>query len=525
MLFDRLAPLLFILSFSLLLSACAGSSNTPENRTPYELVVYNVENLFDADGEAVFDDYQPFDEDGNALYTPAHVLTKIEKTADIMRRYQDGRGPDVIMFVEIESDFTPLPGGRLRDPQEFLQRYSDTTLDDMLNEGFSSEIADLPSELLLLKGMYDAGLRGYDLTVAYDRDENLRPRHVQKNVIFSRLPIMHERTRAHPVENARPILETWIDADGYEMVLFNNHWKSGASDAETERTRVQNAEVLRARLDELQAENPQVDVVLGGDFNSDYNQSYRYEYMDVTAVNDVLLSVGDEQMVRNGGAREVYNLWYEHPIDKRGSDMYRGYWGTLMQLMIGSGMYDAHGVQYVDNSFDVGRFPGVNVYELSGAPRRWYSFENGGGYSDHLPISMEFTITERDNDEEYITLENPGVNDDEQWEPIPVEYEMPEPSQLVMPSEYEGTGSIRRADYFDELFYIESEIDRNYQVEVNGESYGLYSPSFNIRERFSDAAGSGEVIRFVGRLGTFRGNWQFVIGHESHVSPEGFSEN
>lgn len=205
--------------------------------------------------------------------------------------------------------------------------------------------------------------------------------------------------------------------------------------------------------------------------------------------------------------------------------MYRGYWGTLMQIMIGSGMYDAHGVQYVDNSFDVGRFPGVNVYELSGAPRRWYSFENGGGYSDHLPISMEFTVTEQDNDEEYITLENPGVNDDEQWEPIPVEYEMPEPSQLVMPSEYKDTGSIRQSDYFDELFYIESEIDRNYQVEVNGESYGLYSPSFNIRERFSDAAGSGEVIRFVGRLGTFRGSWQFVIGHESHVSPEGFSEN
>lgn len=526
MMSSRPLVLLVLIALSASLNACVGTAGSPEAESPpppYELVVYNVENLFDADGEAVFDDYKPFDAEGNVRYTPAQVHTKIEKTADIMQRYQNGQGPHIIMFAEIESDFTPLPEATRRDPQAFLQRYADTTLEAMLGDDFNEEIADLPSELLLLKGMDDAGMKGYDVTVAYDRDEQLRPRHVHKNVIFSRLPVLHEKTRSHPVENARPILETWIDVNGHELVLFNNHWKSGASNADIEPTRVQNASVLRARLDALQEANPQVDVVLGGDFNSDYNQSYRYEYMQETAVNDVLRSVGDEQLVAGGGAREVYNLWYEHPIDRRGSDVYRGYWGTLMQLMIGSGLYDYDGIQYVDNSFEVGRFPGENVYEISGAPRRWFAFENGGGYSDHLPISMKFTLATGDGAGESIPLDNPGVNDDAQWEPIPVVYAMPQPDQVIMPQAYAGGESIRQGEYFDELFYVDSEIDRNYRVQVNGESYSLYSPTFNTRERFADVAGSGVPVRFIGRLGTYRGSWQFVIGDEKHVNPDGFA--
>lgn len=485
---------------------------------PYKLVVYNVENLFDADGYAVFSDYQPFDEEGNPMYSPEHVLTKVQNATRLMARYNDGEGPDVLVLSEMESDFTPLPRGAVWDTATFLEKYDHLTIEDMLGAQIDEEIRDLPSELLLLKAFKDFGLTGYDVAVAYARDENRRPTHVQKNVIFSRLPIQHEGTRSHPILDARPILEVWLDVDGHDLAVFANHWKSRASDAEVEKIRVQNAEVLKARLDELRADNPSVDFILGGDFNSDYNQSHRYDYMEVTAVNDVLKSTGDERRVKQGDTDKIYNLWYEHDISKRGSDTFRGYWGTLMQIMISPGMYDYNGIQYVDNSFDVGRFEGKNIYNNSGAPRRWHDFKTGGGYSDHLPISMKFTVTEKNNPEKKITLENPGFVDDEYWSPIPVTYHKPDKADVIMPDEY-GDESIRTIEFYDELLWIETTITGNYTVIVNGEEYGLWSPTFQIRSELSSYAGSDEPVGFIGRLGTFRGNWQFVIEDFSYVNP------
>jgi endonuclease/exonuclease/phosphatase family metal-dependent hydrolase len=481
------------------LSACS-SDDTSDDRT-WQLVVYNVENLFDADGVAVFNDYQP------QVYTSRHLFTKIDNMARLMTRYNNGAGPDILVLSELESDHTQPEAGNNYDIGAFLQRYQHTTLLSMLTDGFTDAIADYPSELLLLKGLYDRGITDYDLTVAYAPLENGRPTHVQKNVIMSRLPIMHEKTRSHVTEGARPILETWIDVEGYPLVVFANHWRSRASDAQIERIRVQNASVLRQRLDELMAENPRIDFVLGGDFNSDYNQSFRYPYMETTAVNDVLMSTGNELAVAAGHPQKVYNLWHEIPVDQRGSDIFRGYWGTLMQIMIGPGLYDFHGIQYVDNSFEVDRFIGKNVYPTTLTPIRWNSFGQGRGYSDHLPISMRFRVV-HDNDTSRIKeLVNPGFTDNELWSPIPVTARMPEEGEYFVSAQIEG--SLRTPEYFDALFLVEGVLDDRFRVAVNGEVYDLYAPGFVVREALEGK--EGQETRFFGRLNLFRGTWQFVI--------------
>ena len=84
------------------------------------------------------------------------------------------------------------------------------------------------------------------------------------------------------------ILETEIEIDGARVYVFNNHWKSGAGTTSMERIRVQNAEVLRDRLDVIFAEDPLADVIIGGDLNSQYNQKLRYPKMPRTGVDDVL---------------------------------------------------------------------------------------------------------------------------------------------------------------------------------------------------------------------------------------------
>lgn len=472
----------------------------------YTLVVYNVENLFDADGQAEFDDYKP------EFYTPHHVLTKVTNMVDLMLEYNEGRGPDVLVLSEVESDQTQPVTGNDYDTVAFLDEYSTVTLSYMLTEGFNDQIADLPSELLLLKGFFDAGIADYNVQVAYVPLEDGRPTHTQKNVILSRLPIQKELTKSHPLLDARPILEVWLDVHGNDLVVFANHWKSRASDAEIEQTRVQNAAVLRHRLNQIMTVNPMVDFVLGGDFNSDYNQSHRYPYMSVTGVNDILKSVGDESMVAYGATDAVYNLWYEHPIDRRGSDVFRGFWGTLMQIMISPGMYDQSGVSYVDNSFEVLRIPGKNVYETSGAPIRWSAVQNGYGLSDHLPISMRFTASAPSEVGDKIYLMNPSKNDDELWTSIPVVSNIPEKGQYFVSTEI--TEPIRTMNYFDKMLLVTGTISSRGKVLVNNEIYDVYSPVFDARQVFSQ---TDKEVKFFGRLGQFRGNWQFVIDSEEYV--------
>lgn len=62
-------------------------------------------------------------------------------------------------------------------------------------------------------------------------------------------------------------------------------------------------------------------------------------------------------------------------------------------------------------------------------------------------------------------------------------------------------------------------VDNSFKVGRFEGTYGLYSPTFNVNDEFSDIAGTGQKLSFVGRLGTFRGEWQFVIEDISCVNP------
>src|SRR5690606_3567636 len=114
---------------------------------PFTVVVYNVENLFDADGEAAYEDYQP------AFYRPAHVLTKITHIARVLQQYEEGRGPDLVLLQEIEIDRT-----RSASPpsaERVLRTYAGTRLDALLGPELSAEVRDWPAEVLLVKGLAD----------------------------------------------------------------------------------------------------------------------------------------------------------------------------------------------------------------------------------------------------------------------------------------------------------------------------------------------------------------------------------
>jgi hypothetical protein len=144
-------------------SACTAQKKSSE-RTTFTVVTYNVENLFDVDGVAMFDDYQQdgeSDGDDPFGYSRAKFLTKLQNIAAVLKTVNEGDGPEVVLFQELEADFTP--GNSVEDPIAFVAQYADASIADMLTVGWSDQYAGVPSVAWLLKALSDAGLTGYDV--------------------------------------------------------------------------------------------------------------------------------------------------------------------------------------------------------------------------------------------------------------------------------------------------------------------------------------------------------------------------
>lgn len=478
----------------------------------FTLMVYNVENLFDVDGVAVFNDYQPATEDNPDGYTPAMFLTKLRAIADTLALAGEGRGPEIVLFQEIEADQTPERWHG--DLPRFLADYQDDTVEELLLDRLTEDLRGVPAEVWLYKKLADRGMHEYFVDVAeYNFDPEGRPiAHV--NVIFSKFPIIERRT--HHFEGERGIQEVLVDVDGNPLYLFNNHWKAGAGNATLEEIRRGQARVLRQRLDEIFTDNPLADVIVAGDFNSLYNQSTIYPEMGETAVNDILEARGDLSDLGEPGGPLLYNLWFEVPPEERGSEVFRGLWGTLMQILIPRGLLEGGGIQYVDQSFEVLVEPGFNADPVTGVPLEWVQLDEGGGVSDHLPLVARFRVA-TDKDAE---IQGRRVDHDPKssTQRRPVDFASADASRAYDAS---GISELRRAANYGRTFVVEGEVvttGRPFEVAVHDETYVIWSFDESLREALNAQFTEGDIIRFAGVLNQYRGVWQFVIHDGSWVA-------
>ena len=489
------------------LALAAAASNLVAR--PFSLVAYNVENLHDLDGVAVYEDYQP------DAWGSEHLRVKLANIVAVLARVNKGAGPDIVAFNEIELDQTPGSTVKDGDYAGWLASVADTTAAALLaRDPLPPELAGLPAEAWLLKACADAGLTGYHVAVTDERPskhEDGRGAAV-RNVLFSRFPPTAVRT--HPLASARGILEAGLDVDGHPLTVLVNHWKSGAGDAATEQARRDNAKVLRARLDEILKDDPNADVIIAGDLNSHYNQKQRYRQMRTTGINDVLGSQGNELALR-GKDRDLYNLWFELPSDQRGSDTYQGEWGTLMHLIVSRGLYDQNGVQYEDGSFAVMKFAGLNANGL-GLPNRWSRGKAPGGFSDHFPVFARFRTVDTNDRGKWMPLVRPSETDTGPSAALPVDTSPVDLfSNAVKFAGLPADADIRDGSYTGRVFLVEAPCHVNdkghVKVLLNGLEYDVYSHRKEVRDEMRERARAKSPVRFYGELGQYRGTWQFVL--------------
>lgn len=493
------AQLCSVLVFPLLaLTACAQSPGAGERPIEFTVVTYNVENLFDLDGVALFDDYRLDTPDDPFGYSRAKFLTKLENIAAVLKTMGEGEGPEIILFQELEADFTP--GNSLEDVDAFRSLYADTTVAAMLTREWSEDFAGFPADLWLAKMLSDHGMVGY--RIATTPSKGLDSGIAHTNAVFSKFPI--REVRRHRLYQARDIIEAELDIDGHPFIVYVNHWKSGASNPQREPIRVENAKVLRALIDARLQADPATDLLVAGDLNAHYNHSILFPHIE-TGINDVLGSSGAEDFSQS----ELYNLWFELPPEARYSEVWRGRRGSLMHMLVTPGLYDGTGISYIDGSFNKLVLPGLNA-DAIGRPLKWhFTGETGGGASDHFPVYARFTTAPFER-----TSPPSSGNDAPDFEPPLNLQDYPGALSLPDGAFLNALSDAELAPYVAHFFTVEASVlsIRPLRLKVGDRVWPAYYANRSMIETggLPDYLDSGKV-RLVIQPNFYRGESQLVV--------------
>ncbi|WP_226962178.1 endonuclease/exonuclease/phosphatase family protein [Sulfurimonas marina] len=221
-----------------------------------------------------------------------------------------------------------------------------------------------------------------------------------KVALLSRIPFVYTKELIVGYSYAfRNILEVKFKLNDEEFYIFVNHWKSKAG---PESQRISYAKALKKRVQELGDKN----IIALGDFNSHYEEYKIFKRKrkhnnteGITGLNHILGTINYQQDTSKAlklKTDEFYNLWYDIDKNERYSYIYRGKKEALDNILVTGKLLNHKGLDYkvksIHNFIKPYLFKGKSIYRWQvsrGKIRR----HKGKGYSDHLPVVAEFTLS------------------------------------------------------------------------------------------------------------------------------------
>lgn len=315
-----------------------------QNTSEFYVANWNVQNLFDT-----IDDPDKRDEEftpGSEIkWTEERLNLKLDNLAKVIDDMNSGKGPDIIVFEEVEH-------------QTLLEKLA-KRLD---RETYSFAYAESPDK------------RGIDVGIMYD---SLKFQLVDVQPISVNLP------SGYPT---RYILYAEFAANGSDTLhIFGNHWSSRRGGLERSRpNRIKAAQTLKREIEKLLDENRNAQIIILGDFNDE-------------PVNKSIAKVLGAAKLEcdKPGKGSLFNLSYNLDIQGKGTMMYRGNFNMLDQIIISKGLLDGNGIDYKCGSFEIfapeyvvqkeGKYKGAILPTYGG--RKYL-----GGFSDHYPVGALFLI-------------------------------------------------------------------------------------------------------------------------------------
>ncbi|NBC81890.1 MAG: endonuclease [Bacteroidetes bacterium] len=339
---------LFMLIFIVLMGVTAvGSLSAQSRHKSFRVVFYNVENLFDTQNDSLTndDEYTP---EGNRAWTDYKYNHKLNNIYKVLAAVGEWDGVDIIGLSEIENRHV---------------------LEDLISK---TPLSKHPYEIIHRES---PDRRGIDVALLFNTNQFTRVAESYRTINY---PFDSTRT-------TREILHTTLLHAGKDTMHFLvNHWPSRWGGEERSRpNRIAAAKNLRNMLDSIFMKDQDANIVIMGDFNDTPQNISIQQYLraknEYSSIQDTI----------------IYNVSATLESLSIGTHKYQGHWNILDQVMVSGSLLNPSNSIYTrldaikifQSDFlltDDERFTGKYPF------RTYHGFNWQPGYSDHLPVYIDF---------------------------------------------------------------------------------------------------------------------------------------
>lgn len=337
-------PISFALLFCAVALAQPAKNTMKTTKSTFTAMFYNVENLYDTQNDPKTDDDE-FTPGGRIPWTEDRLSTKVMHIGQVVKDIVAPKMPDIVGLAEIENK---------------------KVLELLINS------ASLKNTKYGIVHYDSRDERGIDVALLYNT--------VSFQIISSQ-PI--------PVElpdndRTRDILYVKGKLNSGEIVhIFINHWPSRREGTElSEPKRMLAANVLRTKITGIQKLEKSPNILIMGDFND--------EPSDNSIIKGLNAQKPDNSFVNNN----LYNLSYPLYAKGEGSLYYKD-WDLFDQIIISGNILNSNKGLHT-SAKDAGIFKADYLLFTNKAgdsrPNRTMGERYFGGYSDHLPVFVKFSL-------------------------------------------------------------------------------------------------------------------------------------
>ncbi len=329
----------------LLFLFCGRASFAQQGIPEFNILFYNVENLFDMQDNPETDD-DSFTPKGDFRWSNKRFSTKILNISKVILNASGWQIPDIIILCEIENRFV------------VEQLISQTPLQAYPLNIIHKESPDH---------------RGTDVAMVYN-PQTFAP------VEYAYYPV----PEGDSTMKTREILYVCgIVNETDTLHIFGNHWPSRYSGLlETKGSRKVAAKLLRSKVDELMQKYGSPKVVITGDFNDNPEDESLALVLQAQKV--------DYPIDKKG----LYNLFFDFNRVSQGSLKYQWQWYVFDQIIVSGMLLESKtGLYVIPENAKILSFPFLmeNDKKFGGQKpfRTFYGFSYTGGFSDHLPVLLK----------------------------------------------------------------------------------------------------------------------------------------
>jgi predicted extracellular nuclease len=308
---------------------------------------YNVENLFDTIDDPKIND-EEFLPGGKNNWTAERYATKLERLSQVVLAMNNGTGPDLLGICEIEN-----------------RQVADDLRQRIHQKGRKYALAHFESP----------DNRGIDVGLIYDSKKF-------KLLRAQSLTVTLPGDKPWPTRDV--LLVTGQLSNKARLHVFVNHWPSRSGGQEkSEPNRMAAARVVRQAIDSLLKADPTAHILTMGDFNDGPADIAPRQIM------------GADTLIKS--TAPLYNPFLALNSDStQGSYNYRGSWQFIDHISISTHSLNQNSkIKYIWGSAKAEKFDFLLEKEGRYAGNPWRSFAGSnylGGYSDHLPVSIQIEL-------------------------------------------------------------------------------------------------------------------------------------